>query len=222
MRTNIWYFIRAVTKQWAALATSSAVAALVTLYEHRVGGTVPWCAYGWITAAYIIWASYSVWLAEARELHAARLKIAALEDKSRAGLILRFPFDRLGIGNPNDWIKLKNVGPGTALDIQIEPIGRGPYRATFEGIQILESGHEVSVYVTTCRGDEYHNVFSNSKINIDWFCELFRHDTKTLADLIEVPVTISYTDIHHKRRTAPLRIRCERPAMKVEVYCPTS
>lgn len=224
MLTNIWYFIRAVSKQWTALVTGSAVAALVTLYEHRVGGTVPWSTYGWIIAAYVLWASCSVYLAQSRELDELRSKIAALEDSSRAALILKFPFGKLGVGNFNDWIRLENMGPGTALDIQIEQIERGPYRVVFEKIQTLKVGPDVPVQVTVYRDGEYHPIFSSAKMCIAWFSELFGHDAKFLADpdRLQVPVTIHYTDIHQKRRTATLLMRVERPSMNVDVYCPTS
>jgi hypothetical protein len=129
-------------------------------------------------------------------------------------LLLEFP--REFPARPDIWPTLRNVGEQMVHDIQIHPVQRGGFRATFPPISDLVPGSApVTLRPTTMRDGEHNSTFSSARN--DWFAVLFSFDTESRLDELNVPMRIGFSDVHGNRMTEVKRVRCVRPGMIFDV-----
>jgi hypothetical protein len=129
-------------------------------------------------------------------------------------LVLEFP--REFPASSDRWPKLSNVGRQAVHDIHIRPIQRGRFRATFPPIaELVPGGAPVIVRpATTCDGQQ-DATFSSARN--DWFAMLFSFDTRSRREELNVPISISFSDVQGNRLTEVKRVRCVRPGMMFDV-----
>lgn len=120
-----------------------------------------------------------------------------------------FPLD------PTQWPSLRNVGPEAAYHVEIEPIRRGRFCATFPPLRDLEPGSPpVPLRPITTRDGERDKQFSESRN--DWFAVLLSFDTRRKLETLAVPLTMRFQDEEGRPHLEVHCIRCARPGMHFE------
>ena len=95
---------------------------------------------------------------------------------------------------PDPWLKIINAGPGTAFDIQIDPLENGPYRATFEPVHILRPAEDRMIRVNI-REPDNKGIWTNLHI----FHSLVTHGAPT-STATRKTIKIRFRDQTKKKR----------------------
>ena len=110
--------------------------------------------------AFVIFGAIGLcWVRSVRWVSGRRTMAAHI--RPHAKLILKLPHKLPQMSDQPNWMIVQNVGTEPALDVAVEPIEIGNYRAVFSDIQVVEPGREAPIIPAIYKNGQYHNIFSH-------------------------------------------------------------
>ncbi len=112
------------------------------------GGIVALEFGGWYAFFFVGGMVIAIWIgataaAPIKQRNEHRIELLALQSSSTTAPLMAADFQCES--NHGNWLRIRNLGPGRAFNITIDPVARGPYRCTFESVHVLRDGESADI-----------------------------------------------------------------------------